>query len=205
MPSDGSRPGIFFVNTLDPATRPSWTMQALAYHEAIPGHHLQGAIAAETPGRAPFRRFFYIPAFDEGWALYAEGLPGEIGLYRDPYAQLGRLVYDAQRCVRLVVDTGIHDRGWSRDRAIAYFEANTAIPHNEVANEVDRYIAWPGQALAYKVGELTIRSIRARLQSRDGESFDLRDFHDRLLAQGSVPLRLLEELMDEPAESGAKR
>ncbi|MFO0950059.1 MAG: DUF885 domain-containing protein [Isosphaeraceae bacterium] len=196
MPADGSRPGIFFVNTLDPETRPTWTMQALAYHEAVPGHHFQGAVAAETPGRVPFRRFFYLPAYDEGWALYSEGLPAEIGLYRDPYSRLGRLVYDAQRCVRLVVDTGIHDRGWSRDQAIAYFEANTAIPRNEIGNEVDRYIIWPGQALAYKVGELTIRATRARLEARDGAKFDLRTFHDRLLAGGSVPLRLLETLVD---------
>jgi prolyl oligopeptidase len=201
MPSDGSRPGVFYVNTHDATSRPTYTMQALAYHEAVPGHHLQGALAAESAGRPAFRRYFYIPAFDEGWALYAEGLPAEIGLYRDPYAEIGRLSYDAQRCARLVVDTGIHANGWTRDRAVAYFEANTALPRNEVENEVDRYIAWPGQALAYKVGELTIREIRARCEKRLGARFDLRAFHDRLLSFGSVPLRLLERLMDEPEPS----
>ncbi|MGE3821670.1 MAG: DUF885 family protein, partial [Isosphaeraceae bacterium] len=200
MPSDGSRPGIFFVNTLDPESRPTYTMRALAYHEALPGHHFQGALAAEMVGRPPFRRFFYIPAFDEGWALYAEGLGAELGLYKTPYEELGRLSYDAQRGARLVVDTGIHAKGWSRDQAVAYFAENTAIPLNEIENEVDRYIAWPGQALAYKVGELTIRKIRAKCQARDGESFDLKAFHDRLLSFGSVPLRVLERLMDERDE-----
>ena len=198
LPSDGSRPGVFFVNTSDATSRPTYTMQALAYHEAVPGHHLQGALAAEAGGRPPFRRYFYLPAFDEGWALYAEGLPAELGLYRDPYAELGRLSYDAQRCVRLVVDTGIHARGWSRDKAIDYFTANTAIPLNEIENEVDRYIAWPGQALAYKIGELKIREIRAKWEARLGKRFDLRAFHDRLLGYGSLPLRVLERLMDEP-------
>ena len=201
-PADGSRPGIFFVNTLDPATRPTYTMQALAYHEAIPGHHLQGAIAAEAAGRPAFRRFVYIPAFDEGWALYAEGLPAELGLYRDPYAELGRLNYDAIRCVRLVIDTGIHARGWTRDQAVAFFEASTSLPRNEIENEVDRYIAWPGQALAYKIGELKIREIRAKWEQRDGAKFNRRAFHDRLLSYGSVPLDLLGRLMwDEPARA----
>ena len=168
-------------------------MQALAYHEAIPGHHLQGALAQESPGRPPLRRYFYFPAFDEGWALYCESLPAEIGLYTDPYAVFGRLNYDALRCARLVVDTGMHRKGWSRARAIEYMEQNTSLPRTEIENEVDRYIAWPGQALAYKVGELKIREIRAREKERLGKSFDLRAFHDRLLSFGSVPLSLLEE------------
>jgi len=191
--SDGSRPGIFFVNTSDPNSRPNYTMQALAYHEAVPGHHLQGALAQESPGRPPFRRYFYFPAFDEGWALYCESLPAEIGLYTDPYAVFGRLNYDALRCARLVVDTGMHRKGWSRARAIEYMEQNTSLPRNEIENEIDRYIAWPGQALAYKVGELKIREIRAREQERLGPKFDLRAFHDRLLSFGSVPFSLLEE------------
>jgi prolyl oligopeptidase len=202
MPSDGSRPGIFFVNTLEPESRPTYTMQALAYHEALPGHHFQGALAAELVGRPPFRRFFYIPAFDEGWALYAEGLGAELGRYRDPYAELGRLSYDAQRCIRLIVDTGIHAKGWTREQAVAAFAENTAIPRNEIENEVDRYIAWPGQALAYKVGELTIRKIRAKRQKVEGDRFDLRAFHDRLLSFGSIPLRILEPLMDGRAYPG---
>ena len=196
VPSDGSRPGIFFVNTSDPTSRPTYIMQALAYHEAVPGHHFQMSLSLEDPGRPIFRRYFYIPAFDEGWALYSEGLPAEIGLYTDPYAEFGRLNYDALRCVRLVIDTGIHAKGWSRDRAIAYFEANTSLPRNEIANETDRYIAWPGQALAYKVGELTIRAARAKAELRDGPAFDLRAFHDRLLGSGSVPLRLLDRVLD---------
>jgi uncharacterized protein (DUF885 family) len=197
--SDGSRPGIFFVNTSDPTSRPKYTMQALAYHEAVPGHHLQGALGLESPGRPPFRRYFYFPAFDEGWALYTESLPGEIGLYTDPYSIFGRLNYDALRCARLVVDTGMHQKGWTRAQAIDYMEQNSSLPRNEIENEVDRYIVWPGQALAYKIGELKIREIRKTSQQRDGQSFDLRAFHDRLLSFGSAPLWLLERLMNEDA------
>ncbi len=186
------------MNTLDPTSRPTYTMQALAYHEALPGHHLQISLSQERPGRPAFRRYFYLPAFDEGWALYAEGLPDEIGLYTDPYAKFGRLTYNAHRSVRLVVDTGIHAQGWSRDRAIAYFEENAPLPRPEIENEVDRYIAWPGQALAYKVGELTVRSLRHEVNTRDGDKFDLRAFHDRLLARGSLPLRTLRRLWNEP-------
>ena len=202
--ADGSRPGIFFVNTSDPTTRPTYTMQALAYHEAIPGHHLQGSFARLTPEGEPvrpFRRYFYFTAFDEGWALYSEGLPGEIGLYTDPYAEFGRLNYDSLRCARLVVDTGLHHKHWSRDQAITYMEENSSLPRNEIENEVDRYIAWPGQALAYKIGELKIRELRAQAEKRAGKAFDLRAFHDRLLSFGSVPLWLLERLMNEAARS----
>jgi uncharacterized protein (DUF885 family) len=205
--ADGARPGIFYVNTTDPTTRPTYTMQALAYHEAIPGHHFQGACARLGAGGKParaFRRYFYFPAFDEGWALYSEGLPQEIGLYTDPYAELGRLNYDSLRCARLVVDTGIHQQHWTRARAIAYMEEKTSLPRNEIENEVDRYIAWPGQALAYKIGELKIRELRARAARAEGNSFDLRAFHDRLLSVGSVPLWLLERLMEEGSNT-AKR
>ncbi|WP_165226672.1 DUF885 domain-containing protein [Aquisphaera insulae] len=195
--ADGSRPGVFFVNTSDPTSRPTYTMQTLAYHEAIPGHHLQGAVAMEAAGRAPFRRYFYFPAFDEGWALYCESLPAEIGLYTDPFAVFGRLNYDALRCARLVVDTGLHHLGWSRQQAVEYMEQNTSLPRGEIENEVDRYIAWPGQALAYKVGELKIRELRRRAQEKAGATFDLRAFHDKLLSFGSVPLRKLEPLMAE--------
>ena len=196
VPSDGSRPGVFFVNTSNPTSRPRYTMQALAYHEGVPGHHLQGALSIEAPGRSPFRRYIYIPAFDEGWALYSEGLPDEIGLYKDPFSEFGRLNYDALRCVRLVVDTGIHAKNWTRDEVIDYFEANTSLPRNEIENETDRYIATPGQALAYKIGELKIREVRAKVQAREGDKFDIRAFHDRLLGSGSVPLRLMEKLFD---------
>ena len=198
VPSDGSRPGIFFVNTSNPTTRPSYTLQPLAYHEAVPGHHLQGALSLEAPGRPPFRRAFYLPAFDEGWALYAEALPAEVGLYTDPYAEFGRLNYDAFRSVRLVVDTGIHAKGWTREQAIAFFEANTSDPRNMIENEVDRYIAWPGQALSYKVGQLKIKELRAKAEKREGASFDIRAFHDRLLGSGSLPLKVLERVMEAP-------
>jgi uncharacterized protein (DUF885 family) len=149
----------------------------------------------EAPDRPAFRRFGYVPAFSEGWGLYSESLPREVGLYTDPYAELGQLEYDAWRCGRLVVDTGLHHKRWSRDRAIAYLEANTAVPRLEIESEVDRYIAWPGQALAYKIGERKIREIRDEAMRRLGSKFDLRAFHDRLLSQGSVPLSVLERFM----------
>jgi len=150
----------------------------------------------EAPGRPSFRRFGYIPAFSEGWGLYSESLPGEVGLYTDPYAEFGRWVADAWRSVRLVVDTGIHAQGWSRERAIRYMEENTSLPRLEIESEIDRYIAWPGQALAYKIGALKIRELRDRAEHRLGDRFDLRAFHDRLLAHGSVPLGVLEDVME---------
>lgn len=195
-PEDGSRPGYFYVNTSEPTSRSTYTMQALAYHEGVPGHHLQFSLAMEAPGRPAFRRFGYFPAFSEGWGLYSEGLPREVGLYTDPYADFGRLEYNAWRAGRLVVDTGLHQKRWSRDQAIAYLESNTAVPRLEIESEVDRYIAWPGQALAYKVGELKIREIRGRVERKLGPKFDLRAFHDRLLSLGSVPLNVLERHMD---------
>lgn len=197
-PIDGGRPGVFYVNTSNPTERPTYTMQALAYHEAVPGHHLQIALSHETPGAPAFRRYFYLPAFDEGWALYSEALPAEVGLYTDPYAEFGRLNFDAHRSVRLVIDTGIHAKGWSREKAIAYFEQNTSLPRNEIETEVDRYIAWPGQALAYKIGALAIRAAREKAQKAEGASFDLRAFHDRLLASGSIPLRVMERVAVKP-------
>lgn len=196
-PEDGSRPGYFYVNTSDPSHRTTYTMQALAYHEGVPGHHLQFSLAMETPGRPAFRRFGYFPAYSEGWGLYSEGLPGEVGLYTDPFAEFGRLEYNAWRAGRLVVDTGIHAKRWSREQAIAYLEANTAVPRPEIESEVDRYIAWPGQALAYKIGELKIRELRTRAERRLGPKFDIRAFHDRLLSLGSVPLNVLERSMDQ--------
>lgn len=196
FPDDGSRPGYFYVNTSDPTSRTTYSMQALAYHEAVPGHHLQFALTIEATGRPAFRKNGYIPAFSEGWALYAEGLPAEVGLYADPYAEYGRLEYNAWRCARLVVDTGLHAKGWSRDRAIAYLAENTAVPAVEIESEIDRYIAWPGQALAYKVGELKIRELRAKAEKQLGAKFDLKAFHDRLLSQGSLPLGVLERWMD---------
>ena len=150
----------------------------------------------EAPGRPPFRRYIYFPAFDEGWGLYSESLPAAIGLYTDPYAVFGRLNYDALRCARLVVDTGMHHKAWTRAQAIDYMEQNTSLPRNEIENEVDRHIAWPGQALAYKIGTLKIRELRQRAEKKAGPSFDLRAFHDRLLSFGSVPLHLLQRSME---------
>ena len=200
-PDDGSRPGYFYVNTNEPTSRSTYTMQALAYHEGVPGHHLQFSLAMEASGRPAFRRFGYVPAFSEGWGLYSEGLPAEVGLYTDPYADLGRLEFNAWRSGRLVVDTGIHQKRWSREEAIAYLEANTAVPRPEIESEVDRYIAWPGQALAYKIGELKIREIRARAEQKLGAQFDLRAFHDRILSQGSIPLNVLERFMEQEPEA----
>lgn len=201
-PEDGSRPGYFYVNTYEPTSRSTYTMQALAYHEGVPGHHLQFSLAMEASGRPAFRRFGYVPAYSEGWGLYSEALPAEVGLYTDPYADLGRLEFNAWRCGRLVVDTGIHHKRWSRAQAIAYLEENTAVPRLEIESEVDRYIAWPGQALAYKIGELKIREIRARAQERLGAKFDLRAFHDRILSQGSIPLNVLERFMEQDPSVG---
>jgi len=194
-PDDGSRPGYFYVNTSDPTSRTTYSMQALAYHEGVPGHHLQFSLAMEAPGRPAFRRFGYVPAFSEGWGLYSEGLPREVGLYTDPYAEFGQLEYSAWRAGRLVVDTGIHHKKWTRDQAIQYLEENTAVPRNEIESEIDRYIAWPGQALAYKIGELKIKELRARAEHHLASKFDLRAFHDKLLSFGSVPLSVLEKYL----------
>jgi len=202
FPEDGSRPGYFYVNTTEPTSRTTYSMQALAYHEAVPGHHLQFALTVEMAGRPAFRKNGYVPAFSEGWGLYSEGLPAEVGLYTDPYAVYGRLEYNAWRCARLVVDTGMHAQGWSRDRAIQYLDENTAVPKVEIESEIDRYIAWPAQALAYKVGELKIRELRAKAEARLGPRFDVRAFHDRLLEQGSLPLGVLEAWME--GEPGRK-
>lgn len=203
-PEDGSRPGYFYVNTSDPTSRTTYTMQALAYHEGVPGHHLQFSLAMEVPGRPAFRKFGYVPAFSEGWGLYSEGLPREVGLYTDPYAEFGQLEYSAWRAGRLVVDTGLHQKRWSRDQAITYLEENTAVPRIEIVSEVDRYIAWPGQALAYKIGELKIREIRAQAERRLGTKFDVRAFHDRLLSLGSVPLSVLERFMEQEQQAKAE-
>ena len=197
FPEDGSRPGYFYVNISEPDKRTTFSMQALAYHEAVPGHHLQFALTIEAADRPAFRRNGYIPAFSEGWGLYSESLPGEVGLYTDPYADYGRLEYNAWRSARLVVDTGLHHKRWTREQAIAYLEKNSAMPRMEIESEVDRYIAWPGQALAYKMGELRIRAIRAETERRLGKDFDIRAFHDRLLSQGSLPLSVLERWMGE--------
>jgi uncharacterized protein (DUF885 family) len=193
-PADGTRPGIFYVNTHDLQSRPSYEMEALALHEAVPGHHLQLALQLELQGLPPFRtRWLTFTAFVEGWGLYAERLGKEMGFYSDPHAEFGRLSYEVWRACRLVVDTGIHHFGWSRSRAVDYLLGNSGLARSTAEREVDRYIVWPAQALAYKVGEQKILGLRRRAEEQLGDAFRLRAFHDRVLEEGSLPLEVLEK------------
>jgi uncharacterized protein (DUF885 family) len=193
---DAHRPGMYFVNTYKLDSRPIWEMEALTAHEAVPGHHLQIALSQEMHDLPEFRRYTGYTAFTEGWGLYAESLGGELGLYRDPYSKFGQLSYEMWRAIRLVLDTGIHDEGWTREQAIEYFEANSAKTKQDITSEVDRYIVMPGQALAYKSGELAIRAMRQRAEREQGPRFDIRAFHDELLSQGALPLDILEKRME---------
>jgi prolyl oligopeptidase len=194
-PDDGSRPAYYYVNTYAPETRPIYTMAALAYHEAQPGHHLQIALAQERKDWPAFRRFEHINAFIEGWALYSERLGYDLGGYTDPYSRFGQLTYDTWRSARLVVDTGMHYFGWTRERAIEFMKDNTGLSEQNIVSEVDRYIAWPGQALAYKIGQLEISKLRSEAEAALGDRFDIRAFHDHLLTEGSLPLSMLAERM----------
>lgn len=190
---DGTRSGTYWVNLYDLKSRPLYEVEALSLHEAVPGHHLQIALQQEIEGIPDFRRFAGFTAFTEGWGLYAERLGLETGFYTDPYSNFGRLTYEMWRACRLVVDTGIHAKGWTRQQAIDFMAENTALTLLNIANEVDRYIAWPGQAVAYKTGELKIRELRQLAESELGPRFDVRQFHDVVLGSGAVPLTVLEE------------
>jgi uncharacterized protein (DUF885 family) len=193
---DGSRPGRFFANLYDIKATPKYTMRTLAYHEGIPGHHFQIAVAMELEGMPFFRRMSPFTAYTEGWALYAEQLAWELGFQQDPFDNIGRLQAELFRAVRLVVDTGIHSKRWTREQAIDYMKTNTGMATSDVTAEIERYIVMPGQATSYKVGMMKILSLREKAKQALGDKFDLRDFHDVVLKNGAVPLAILERLVN---------
>jgi len=194
---DPPRAGIYYINLKDVTEQPKYLQQALAYHEGIPGHHMQIAIAMELEGLPKFRTLGGHTAYIEGWALYAESVPAELGLYTDPYNDFGRLSMEVFRAARLVVDTGIHTKKWTREDAVKYYLDNIPNPEGDIRAEIDRYIVWPGQATAYKIGMLRIQALKMRAEDMLGESFDIAKFHDVILANGSVPLSVLEQLVDD--------
>lgn len=194
--ADGSRAGYYYVNLYRPDVRPKYEMEVLSVHEAMPGHHLQIALQMELPDMPTFRRYSGFTAFTEGWGLYSESLGYDLGLYKDPYSKFGALTYEMWRAVRLVVDTGMHYKGWTRQQAIDFFKDNAAKTELDIINEIDRYISWPGQALAYKIGQLKILEIRKKAEQMLGKNFDVRAFHDQLLGGGALPLEILETRMN---------
>jgi len=196
-PIESTRSGTYWVNTYALDKRPLYVLESLTLHEAVPGHHLQGALTQELENIPNFRRFSYISAFGEGWALYCEKLGIEAGFYKDPYSQFGRLSYEMWRAARLVIDTGIHAFGWSREKAVKLLEENSALSKHNIQTEIDRYISWPGQALSYKLGELKIIALRQKAEQELGSKFDIRLFHDAILANGSIPLDVLESQIDD--------
>ncbi|MDH5622578.1 MAG: DUF885 domain-containing protein, partial [Gammaproteobacteria bacterium] len=195
--TDGSRAGTYWVNLYRPEVRPKYEIEVLSVHEAVPGHHLQIALQQELDEVPMFRRQMGFTAFVEGWGLYSERLGYDLGLYEDPYSRFGQLTYDMWRAVRLVVDTGMHYKGWTRQQAIDFFKDNAAKAEHDIVNEIDRYIGNPGQALAYKIGQLKILTLRERARNQLGDDFDIRAFHDELLGAGALPLDLLEQRMDD--------
>ena len=199
-PSREGLPGYYWVNTYRLDRRPLYVLPALTLHEAVPGHHLQISLANEMKDVPEFRNRTYISAFGEGWGLYSEYLGIEAGMYKTPYENFGRLTYEMWRACRLVVDTGMHQMGWTRDEAINYLSSNTALSLHNVKTEIDRYISWPGQALSYKIGEITIKKLRKKAELELGESFDIREFHDQILKNGSMPLSMLEAVIDQYIE-----
>ena len=194
-PENSTQPGYYWVNTYKLDSRPLYALTALSLHEAVPGHHLQNALAREQATQPNFRRHDYISAFGEGWGLYSEWLGVEAEMYDDLYSHFGRLTYEMWRACRLVVDTGMHALGWSRSDTLRYLSENTALSIHEITTETDRYISWPGQALSYKMGEIKIRDLRKRAEERLGSRFDVRDFHDWVLENGSIPLDILDQLV----------
>ncbi|OYW86294.1 MAG: hypothetical protein B7Z22_06890, partial [Hyphomonas sp. 32-62-5] len=193
---DGSRPGIYYANLYRMADMPTYQLEALAFHEGIPGHHMQIAIAQELEGIPSFRKYGGYTAYSEGWGLYTELLPKELGYYADPYSDFGRLAMEIWRAARLVVDTGLHSKQWTREQAVQYLLENTPNPEGDARKAIDRYIVMPGQATAYKIGMIKIVELRERAKTELGEAFDIRDFHDVVLKNGAVPLAILEENVD---------
>jgi prolyl oligopeptidase len=194
--ADGSRPGYYYVNLYRPEVRPKYEMEVLSIHEAVPGHHLQISLQMEMEEMPNFRKYSGFTAFTEGWGLYSESLGYEMGFYRDPYSHFGALTYDMWRAVRLVVDTGMHYKGWTRQQAIDFFKDNAAKKEADIINEIDRYISWPGQALAYKIGQLTMLELRRKAEQALGDDFDIKAFHDELLGGGAVPMEILQTRMN---------
>ena len=196
-PQEDTQPGYYWVNTYDLPSRPLYALPSLTAHEAVPGHHLQISLNSELGDSIPnFRRRFYLSAYGEGWGLYSEFLAEEMGIYTTPYEMFGKLTYEQWRACRLVVDTGIHALGWTKEKAVDYLRSNTALSFHEINTEVDRYISWPGQAVSYKIGELKIRELRKKAEKELGEDFDIRDFHEVILSQGTVTLTIMEKLVD---------
>jgi uncharacterized protein (DUF885 family) len=193
---DGSRPGRLRVNTYNATDRNLYAVEAIAYHEGVPGHHLQISIAQELDGLPTFRKHESYTAYEEGWALYSERLGKEVGFYQDPYSDYGRLEADIWRAIRLVVDTGVHSQHWTRQQMVDYFHEHSAMDETTIQTEVDRYIGWPGQALAYKIGQMKILELRDRAKKALGDKFDLRAFHDQVLDSGALPLDVLSDRID---------